>query len=699
MFSIRSLFYFHSSIFIFISIFSLSNLPNKVFAETKELSSPNEIIINADPIGRPIQNFSTSISVIPSGTLQNQGSQQLQQSLSLSPNINSAGGSNTPRFFQIRGIGELEQYEGAPNYSVGFFLDDIDLSGIGGVSMFDIHSLEILRGPQPTAYGANALAGIIHLNSGAFDDSQAARFSFGSDDLNNTGVALLGSSSDGKTKARMSLFRESQNGFRSNDFLNRDDTNGRETSQGIFKLRHDFSNDSSIVLSLLNINTDNGYDAFTIDNSFQTESDRPGIDSLNIIGTSARYTEVLSKDWKLTSITSFTGAKTDYSFDGDWGNNPFWGVNAPYDYSYESTRKRNAFWQDLRFTDNNADYKLGKDSRYLIAGYLNRFFEDSSNNNLQDNVSYDKLNSSYRATTAAIYAERETPLWNDTSISTGIRLEQKEARYTDSRQTDADPKDTMIGSSVSLNHAITDSTTGYALVSRGFRAGGVNTGLNIQPSQRTFDDESLWNYEIGTKSYFKEIKTTSNLSFFLQQSRNAQVKGAYQLDPKDPLTFTYITDNAAEGFSKGVEWEVSSHLTDRLSVTAQTSLLQTELDANTPGLLQNRARSHAPSWSYSFMPKYFFTDALYSAVQVTGMGSFYFDDSFNQRSTPYSLVNAEIGYQQDRYTLSLWARNVFDKQYAIRGFNFGVEPPDYPAKLYKQLGDPFSIGATLVIHF
>ena len=63
-------------------------------------------------------------------------------------------------------MGEREQYEGAPNPSVGYIIDDIDLSGIGGVaSLYDIRQVEVLRGPQSARYGSSALAGIIYMRS------------------------------------------------------------------------------------------------------------------------------------------------------------------------------------------------------------------------------------------------------------------------------------------------------------------------------------------------------------------------------------------------------------------------------------------------------------------------------------------------------------------------------------------------------
>ena len=94
------------------------------------------------------------------------GQQHFEDVLAQVPNLNWAGGTSRPRYFQIRGIGEREQYEGAPNPSVGFLVDDIDFSGIGMLAtLFDVSQVEVLRGPQGTRLGANALAGLISFHS------------------------------------------------------------------------------------------------------------------------------------------------------------------------------------------------------------------------------------------------------------------------------------------------------------------------------------------------------------------------------------------------------------------------------------------------------------------------------------------------------------------------------------------------------
>ncbi len=65
----------------------------------------------------------------------------------LVPNLGFAGGTSRSRYFQIRGIGELEQYEGAPNSSVGFLIDDIDFSGIAmPAALFDLEQAKSCAG-------------------------------------------------------------------------------------------------------------------------------------------------------------------------------------------------------------------------------------------------------------------------------------------------------------------------------------------------------------------------------------------------------------------------------------------------------------------------------------------------------------------------------------------------------------------------
>ena len=180
--------------------------------------------------------------MLDSATLRAAGLQHFADVLGLVPNLNWAGGTSRPRFFQLRGIGELEQYQGAPNPSVGFLIDEIDFSGVGmPATLFDVDQIEVLRGPQGTRYGANALAGLIKLNTRDPEpvSSLQTQAMTGEDGLWSAGVqtgGALESVGDGSAW-RLVAQRLESDGFRRNAFLGRDDTNGRGETTLRGKLR------------------------------------------------------------------------------------------------------------------------------------------------------------------------------------------------------------------------------------------------------------------------------------------------------------------------------------------------------------------------------------------------------------------------------------------------------------------------------
>ncbi len=112
----------------------------------------NEVVITGTYRPAAEIDVPASVSVLDATTLREAGQQHLEDVLALVPNLNWAGDTSRPRYFQIRGIGELEQYQGAPNPSVGLLIDDIDFSGLGGAAtLFDVDHIEVLRGRRVCA--------------------------------------------------------------------------------------------------------------------------------------------------------------------------------------------------------------------------------------------------------------------------------------------------------------------------------------------------------------------------------------------------------------------------------------------------------------------------------------------------------------------------------------------------------------------
>ena len=56
-----------------------------------------------------------SVSVLAANAIREAAVVHLEELLPQLPSLSWAGASSRPRYFQLRGIGELEQYQGAPN--------------------------------------------------------------------------------------------------------------------------------------------------------------------------------------------------------------------------------------------------------------------------------------------------------------------------------------------------------------------------------------------------------------------------------------------------------------------------------------------------------------------------------------------------------------------------------------------------------
>jgi len=702
----------HKALFISLICVGLSQAVNVRDARGQDRDSVGpdgqrtELYIHGANFSDPLRDVPQSSTVIQERRLEEKGETSIQYETESVMNLTWSGGSSRPRFFLIRGVGELEQYEGAPNPSVATIVDDIDFSGLGVVvPMFDIEQVEVLRGPQGIRFGSSALAGALNVRSK--DATQyttgALTVMAGNDEMGAGGFAVGGSvpGSDGKLLLRVSAFNQQSDGFRDNLYLNRDNTNSRNES--VVRLKARYQESAALVFDLAAWVSEfnNGYDAFAIDNSLNTRSDHPGQDDTRSQASSFKVAYNVNPSLKIESISTIMRTKLATSFDGDWGNNTFWAPYAPYDYFSDSNRTRRSLSQELRVTREDSGYQHGEDYRWMTGLFGQRLTENTATDQFSDGSIYDSVASDYRANTGAAYGDIEVPLGWRTSLSSGVRFEQRNARYEDTRLAAFSPTYSMLGGTTSLQHDITSSVRGYATVSRGFKGGGFNVGPSVPSDRRQYDPEYLWNYEVGVKGSFLDPTVTSGLSIFHDQRSHQQLKFAIQNDPSDPLSFTYITESVARGASTGVELENSIRLMPQCEIFASGAVMSSEFTSvpEESASLDGRDFSVAPAWQYSVGTRLDMGGGTFVRLEETGRDSFYFDDSHNQKSNSYNLFNATLGYQRGGWKIMVWSRNLFNQTYAVRGFYFGNEPPDYPNKLYIQRGDPRTFGATVSYTF
>jgi iron complex outermembrane recepter protein len=669
----------------------------------------DEVVVTANLRDHALRDLPASATVLDAHTLQVAGVQHFQDVLALVPNLNWSAGTSRPRFFQLRGIGELEQWQGAPNPSVGFLIDGVDFSGVGmPATLSDVERIEVLRGPQGTAYGANALAGLIAINTRnpQRDPVLNANVTLGDYGTYGANGVLGGPVGAGDAAWRLVAGSYRSDGFRHNAYLHRDDTNGYDETSARFKLHAQPSESLTADFTAMWVDLDNGYDAFSIDNSRTTLSDKPGQDTQLARALAMRLDYSGADSFDVVSRTTFGTSRSVYSFDGDWGNDAAWGVNAPYDYFERFDRERRTLSQDLRLIS-RANVDRGASFAWLAGVYALRTDEDVQQHDIYHDRNPligdgDLLRSSvYRATNLAAYTELEWRLSEATVFSAGVRGERRSADYQDTDGAAFSPDENMFGGSLSLRRSFGERVNVYLTFARGYKAGGFNIGALVPADHRSYDTETLHSLELGARASNADDSLSGDVALFYMRRKNQQVPTGEQLEPGNPLSFVLFTDNAARGENYGVEgtlrWQpVPAWLLDLRAALLETQYLGYEFgDRN----LDGREQAHAPQYQYDLGVEFHGARGVFARIDFAGLDDFYFDASHDERAPSRVLTNLKAGFAGDRWRAEVWVRNMFDRYYSQRGFRFGNEPPDFIPTRYVQAGDPRHAGVTVTYTF
>ena len=670
-----------------------------------------EIIIKADWREAPITDGDTSTFVLSGNEIKAQPIKHFENLSYLVPNLNFAASDSRARYFQIRGIGERSGYLGTPNSSVGFLIDDVDYSGQGGIAtLFDVDQVEVIRGPQASRIGANALAGLIYIKTKEPTEEfeASSEINLGSYNTQSAGIALGGPVTKNKeVKFRFVVRQDQSDGFRKNLFLNKSDTSSKDELTLRLKIDFELSETSNSKLLLSSVDMDDPADIWTIDNSLNTLSDRPGMDSQKTDTLGYKYFKKFDQ-FELQSFTSTTDTFVVFSYDADWGNSE---SHAPYTYDYfsETLRDRQSFNQEFRLVSNsnNLPFSWVLGTTFLSLDETNDRQDDGIYGDPSDPFGpYESLtisSSDYSSNNLSFFGNIDYELAKDLVISLGVRAEEWKAKYSDTNNENFNLSNDMFGGKVSVSYLMESIGNAYLSYAKGYKQGGFNVGLGllgqVDPNELEYDPEYLTNYELGINSKISDF-TDLSFNIFYSQREDQQVLISTQVDPNDPNTFVYLTQNAAEGLNYGFEGSFDTQLNDALSLFLNLGYLETEIKnwASRPDI-EGREQAHAPKYSFSAGAEYYFQENTSFEINFIGKSGFYYSDSHNNKSDSYVLTNAALRHSVDKWVIDLWVQNLFDEYYSTRGFFFGNEAPDFIDTLYRRHGDPRHFGLSVRYDF
>jgi len=414
-----------------------------------------EVVVTAELLETNALRLPNSVTVIDNALVEERNAQHLEDLLGLAPNVNFTTGASRGRFIQIRGIGERSEFQAPIINSVGLLVDGIDLTGIAtAASSLDVQQVEVLRGPQGTVYGANALAGLINIVSNRPSKEFYGRVTAGFEDFGGREISgvISGPTSD-QSGYRLAVKHYESDGFTEATFLGRDDTNNIDETTARASYTTQVNDALALDFTLFVADIDNGYDAFSLSNTRQTDTDQPGFDRQETTAAAVKASYAISDTLNLETSLSLANSDLEYAFDEDWSNlficentacdSDLLGFDLFYSSFDQYTRNNDNTTLDVRLLSNASD------SLSWVAGI---YYRDQATDLERIYTFAGDFNSELDTTNAAIYGQADFALNDRWSLTTGLRLERRDVDYSDISGANASPEESLWGGRVALEY-------------------------------------------------------------------------------------------------------------------------------------------------------------------------------------------------------------------------------------------------------
>lgn len=705
----------------------------------QDLSRPSlieEILVTAQKREESLQDVPVSVISVQGDAFETAGITDVGSLDQMVSNMQIAKSTGPRSFgFFIRGVGTSTFNTGTIEPSSAFVVDGVvmGLSSSALSDLPDIERVEVLRGPQGTLFGKSASSGVVQIitrdPTDEFMLKAGITYADPLDELNGH-VSVSGAIADTITASLTGRFG-------SHDGLIKNIPNGVPDGRE-FGDRDDYGFRSKVIF-----NPADGMTFKVIADYYQSDTNcciwtsrslGPNPNGLADAGTIGAGI-VPSEDNTNTSIggnVRTTVESKGVSFHADMN------VSDALTLSYiGSSRELDLFNQNdadsspvLGLDINRSDFVQSQNTHELrlasaeatklewVAGLY--YFEQNINNDLLQIFGPDVYaflgtrNSVIKTQTMhqALFGQGTYHVTDRLALILGARVSDESV---DSNKIFNDPtsgvlaaysaKKTDTGSvyRFGTQYDISDNIMGFATYTRGYKAGGVAVTLT-NSDYTEVEPEIPSNFEIGLRSDWFDGNMILNATAFYTTIEDFQIQSR---PPGQQLGF--ITSNAAEVKSKGLEIELLSRPTDDLTINLNMALLDAAYDSFSgaacfpgqtveEGCNRNGAGDplngtqdlsgfdtlYAPNLSASLDVGYTF-DLGGLAGKVT-IGSSYRDDSMVYANNPtdsgrqeaYALVRGRVSLetQDGRYRVSLFGRNLADKRYATMkyGTSFGSQP-------------------------
>lgn len=568
---------------------------------------------------------------------------------------------------------------------LGYFIDGValPLGASQAPVLFNAERTELIRGPQGALFGRNTESGAFRVISHSPDAAGDAWLSL-------SGIHVQGPDGGAGGQQRRVLsaggsgaltdnltagvaVRSEHGGSGQYNLFDRSEEGGRVERLNLF-LSADLAVSENTDISLRSQleSLDSGMERMRFANgNFQTAGH---VTNYNRSAENERDTQVHSLtvnhdmgDMQLTAITGVTAYDREFVMDLDATILP-----AP---ASELDLENRMLSQEFRLTGGRG----GAELRWLLGSYL---FREESDIRFVTGIPSTTRVTDIEQQGVALFGQVEYPLSPRLRLSAGGRLEYIDMSGTQARSSflgaesyaHSDGKTEWLPR-LGIAYDLNDDSLLFASLARGYLPGGYNYNLAGSQSDFTYGAEFSDTAEVGLKTTFADERVDAQLSLFYTRSRDKQI---VDLQPGG----TQRISNAAEAEIYGLEVALDADLgagwrgsADLGLMHAEATEYQTQLfngSGFAPADLSGKTLPMAAPLTYGIGLAYDNRSPWFGQVKLKGSGDFYFDSQNLIRQKSYHTVDMSVGYRfagPHGLTLSLAARNLFDKNYYIRAVN------------------------------
>ncbi len=540
-----------------------------------------------------------------------------------------------------------------------------------GPSLWDVETVEVLRGPQSVFQGPNSLAGAVFYNDvdPNFTSEGRARVEFAEYETINGAITQNIPLVDQVLAARVNFETNISEGYITNITRNDDEYAHTDRQHARVQLLYRPSGHYDTSLNFTyRYGRDRGNDVFgfhgtqtpfydrtnTYDNDDFYDSD------FHFFGLEGHFR--VNEAWVFDSVTSIQDFQLDNDFDADLTSFPFFNVASFEDQQLYTQEFR------LKFDDDGpARAAFGLFGQYNdYENGFDGFFGAPTDSNISE-----------IGRVGAVFTNAEYDLTDRVTIGGGIRFNYEEREVTSS--TTFGPVSGSAASSddftdvlpqVSLTYRLDDNQTTGGLISRGYRSGGVTIAPFVGLAEG-YDPEYTLNYEWFYRGIFAEGRIRINSNVFYTDWTDQQVG----VTPPGGLPgFDTLIENVGNAELYGFELEMEYDLSDEWSSFVAIGYSHTEFGNFPLEAGVNLAGSPfvlAPEWDTSVGLQYAGESGIFGAVVWDYQDESYGDvtDIAGTALDARHLISLKVGYGRDNWRVYAFASNLLDEEYAITLFN------------------------------